>query len=105
MSQYVLRYFFDPGSRICLWSANDDALERFGYPVEIDSLQLSQNLRSKALHLVHWYDTSIDWESPSDPSPWSHEERARFGAAAKAFLEQLREFLGGEFEIRDEVQT
>jgi hypothetical protein len=105
MSRYVFRYFFDPGSKVCLWSANDDARERFGYPVEIESLRLSQNLNARALHLVHWYDTSIDWSSPADPSPWSDEERARFAAAAHAFLEKLREFLGSEFEIRDEVQA
>ena len=105
MSRYMLRYFFDPGSGICLWSANDDARERFGYPVEIDSLRLSQSLRSSASHLVQWYDTSVDWASPGDPSPWSEEERARFAASANEFLEKLREFLGSDFDIRDEVQA
>ena len=105
MPQYELRYFFDAGSGVCLWSANDDARERFGYPVDIDALGLSQNLRCSALYLVHWYDTSIDWSSPADPSPWSEDERVRFDTAARSFLGGLRQFLGPDFEIRNEVQV
>ena len=105
MASYEIRFFFDPGSGICLWSANDEARERFGYPIELESLELSENLHRKALYLLRWYDTSLDWSSPGDPSPWSHDERLRFLNAAREFLDKLREFLGPEFEIRDEVKA
>jgi hypothetical protein len=103
MPRYELRYFFDPGSGICLWSANDEAREKFGYPIELDSLGLTETLRRRALHLIRWFDTSIDWSSPGEPSPWSREERARFAKAAVDLLSELRKTLGHEFEIRDEV--
>lgn len=31
---FALRCFFDPGSGICLWANNDEARERFGYPID-----------------------------------------------------------------------
>jgi hypothetical protein len=104
MPRYELRYFFDPGSGICLWSANDEARERFGYDVELEALELSENLRRKGLYLLRWYDTSIDWSHPGGPSPWPAEERTRFVEAAREFLDKLRQCLGGEFEIKDEVK-
>lgn len=103
MPRYEFRYFFDPGSGICLWSANDEARGRFEYAVELASLNLSENLLREARYLLRWYDTSIDWAYPPNPSPWSDEERSRFEKAAQRFLEELRIFLGREFEIRDEV--
>ena len=67
MSRYVFRYFFDPGSGICLWSDNDEAREKFDYPVELSDLGLSENLLRQAIHLIAWYDTSLDWSYPPTP--------------------------------------
>ena len=105
MPRYELRYFFDPGSGVCLWSANDQARDTFGYDIDIHSLGLTENLCRKALHLIYWYDTSIDWSYPGDPSPWSKEERARFASEARGLLSELRNALGNEFEIRDETKA
>jgi hypothetical protein len=44
MPRYIFRYFFGPGSGICLWSANDEARDRFDYPVQLTDLGLSENL-------------------------------------------------------------
>jgi hypothetical protein len=90
MPRYDLRYFFD------------EAREKLGYSVELDSLELSENLRREAQHLLQWYDTSIDWSSPGSPSPWSELEQVRFVEAAGKLLERLRNSLGHNFNIRDE---
>ena len=58
MSHYVLRYFFDAGSGICLWSANDEAREKFDYPVQLSDLELPENLLRQAIHVMAWYDTN-----------------------------------------------
>lgn len=105
MSQYQFRYFFDPGSGICLWSANDQARERFSYSVDLGYLKLPENLLRKGDYILAWFDTSIDWDYPPDPSPWSQEERLRFNEAAQSFLQSLRQYLGLNFEIIDESGT
>ena len=60
MAKYTLRYSFDPGSGICLWSDNDAAQSKWGYPVEIRSLGLPENTWRQAIHVMAWYDTCLD---------------------------------------------
>lgn len=103
MPKFHLRYFFDPGSGVCLWSKNDAARERFGYPVDTNDLPLSENTKRRVWYMCAWFDTSIDWSFPSGPSPWSEEEVGQFKRQAQNLLDLLREQLGPEFEIKDEV--
>ena len=102
MSRYIFRYFFDPGSGICLWSDNDAAREKFDYAVELSKLGLPDNFLRQAIHLTAWYDTSLDWSNPPNPSPWPESEFVRFHEASQKFLSMLRQELGPDFEIRDE---
>jgi hypothetical protein len=101
MGTYKLRYFFDPGSGICLWSENDLDRDRFGYPVELDSLELTSSVKRQAETLIAWFDTSLDWNDPSASSPWSDVERERFQNEAARLLRSLQETLGAAYEIRD----
>ena len=48
------------------------------------------------------YDTSIDWDYPPDPSPWSEEDREQFQKKSDELLDELRKALGKDFEIADE---
>ena len=105
IAQYKCRYFFDPGAGVCLWSANDEANKRFDYAVNLDELHLPDNLLREAIHLITWFDTSIDWSNPSGPSPWSADERQRFNDAAQVLLGHFRQQLGSEFEIKDESHS
>lgn len=105
MSVYRLRFFFDPGSGICLWAANDATRDKWDYPVDAELLPLPENTWRFARHLCCWYDTSIDWTYPPDPSPWEDSERDRFNVAAQRFLEVLRNQLGPDFEVVDESGT
>jgi hypothetical protein len=105
MATYRLRFFFDPGGGICLWAGNDAARERFGYPIDARSLSLPENTWRRVYYLCSWYDTTIDWNYPPDPSPWDTAERDRFRQEAQNLLTQLRVQLGAEFEIVDESGT
>lgn len=97
---YELRYFFDPGSGICLWAKNQEARERFGYPIDHWTLALSENTRRWLSYLIAWFDTSIDWSAPSDSDDhWSDEEVARFREASQRGLTLIREELGESFVI------
>ena len=101
MEQYRLRYFFDPGSGICLWSDNDMAREKFGYSVELANLPVTSTVKTRAEDLIARFDTSIEWANPSGPSPWSDMERERFQVEAALLLRSLQECLGTQFEICD----
>lgn len=105
MAKYILRYFFDAGAGICLWANNDAARERFGYPIDLRDLSLSENTWRRANYIMSWYDTSINWEYPPDPSPWDESEMKEFDAVAQAMLARLRRELGPDFEIIDESRT
>lgn len=105
MALYRLRYFFDAGSGICLWSANDAAREKYGYPVAATDLPLSENTWRRLRYLIAWYDTCFDWNYPPDPSPWTEDERIRFCAEAQTMLQRLRQELGADYEIVDESYT
>jgi hypothetical protein len=102
---YLLRYFFDPGSGTCLWSANDAAQERYDYPVWIDRLPVPQETRDRVMAIVDWYDRGLDWNDPAGPSPWDRAEEMRFAAAAQELLAVLRRELGEDYLIRDESRT
>ena len=102
---YVLRYFYDPGSGVCLWAGNDEAKEKFGDPVEHWELPLSENAKRFLQHLVAWFDTSIDWSSPGDTAEyWSAEELTLFKAASAKGLLMLKEELSVRgYEFLDET--
>ena len=97
-----LRYFFEPGTSICLWAADDAARERFGYAVEYEDLQLPDATVEKALQLASWFETSIDWSYPADPSPWCEDERQRFILACNDFYQTIVEALGPDYEVINE---
>jgi len=101
MKVYKLRFGFDPGSGICLWSDNELARDRFGYPVELSSLGIAPSVKKQAEELIARFDTSLDWRDPAGPSLWSAVEREHFRADAADLLRSLQECLGAGFEIRD----
>ncbi len=99
MPSYRLRFFFDAGSGVCLWSGNAAARGRYGIAIAPAQLPLPEATQQEMTRLIAWYDTSLDWEHPTGPTPWSPAERAQFEAAARALLAQLREQLGPTFVV------
>jgi hypothetical protein len=49
MATYHLRYFFDPGAGICLWSSNDAARQKFDYPVDARDLPVPETTQRRLL--------------------------------------------------------
>jgi hypothetical protein len=85
-----------------LWSANDPARERFGYPVELSELPIPDDLRHDLRLAGERFETSVDWDNPAGPSPWSKEDSEQFTELTDRLLDQLRVALGPSFEIQDE---
>lgn len=95
---YVVRLMFEWGSG-ALWAGNDAARARFaGDPCE-DLLPLSDETRATLERLSVWHDTSLNWEYPPDPGPWSDEEAVRFEEEAARALATVRAELGPDYEV------
>lgn len=83
-----------------LWP--DDMDSPYGYPCELARLPITPALRAELARLSERYQSSIDWDYPPDPSPWSDEELQLFKRQAQAALEALRRELGTGWVVRDE---
>ena len=95
---YRLRYFFDVWSGDCLWSANDGALERFGYPVFLQDLGLSDETLQLGIMIIERLQNEVAFESLG----YEIEPYVQFVDDSSAFLVRLRKELGPGFEILDE---
>jgi hypothetical protein len=100
--RYRVRYFFDYGSGTCLWSANDAARGAFGYPIDPGALPLTPQTVAEIGRLCAWFDTSLNWDYPPDPGPWSQEECDRFNHATRSLLTAVAHELASDFEVLDE---
>ena len=96
-----LRYFFDPGSGVCLWSASEDSRAAFGYAVDHDALPLSAQTKALLTELVARFDASIDWDCPTARGPgWTDVVEREFLDAAHRGLRMIVAELGtGAFEV------
>ncbi|MFI1562682.1 hypothetical protein ACH4ZX_06335 [Streptomyces sp. NPDC020490] len=97
---HCLRFFFEAGVDTPLWPEDMDS--PYGYPCELDRLPIGAALREELAALSEWYQSSIDWEYPPGPSPWSDEELRVFRQRAHAALDALRRELGEGWTVRDE---
>ncbi|MGW8973105.1 hypothetical protein [Streptomyces platensis] len=97
---HYLRFFFEAGVNTPLWPENMDS--PYGYPCDLARLPISAETRAELARLSKWYQSSIDWDYPPNPSPWSDEELRLFKQQALAALEVLRRELGAGWIVRDE---
>ncbi len=97
---YKLKFMFDWGSGICLWSMNEAAEERFGdYPVSTDVLPVSQNLKDELEHLIRKHDEALNWNNPSGDLLWNKTQIQEFITASKKAYSMLCDELGDDYEI------
>ncbi|MFE4971759.1 hypothetical protein ACFRAR_06540 [Kitasatospora sp. NPDC056651] len=95
-----LRYIFEAGVvGTGLWPEGVDS--PYGYPAEPSRLPIGAGLAAELDELSVWFQTSVDWDYPPDPSPWSGEEKDRFNARARAALDALRAELGPRWTVVD----
>ena len=105
MARYVLRFFFDGGCGDCLWSDNDAALEKYGYPVCLSDLGLSEDTISAANEIMQ-RDCQIAQIEPDVCGVYyefSAEEVAAHLIEVGDLLSSIRTELGTEYEIVDNI--
>lgn len=101
--KYKIRLWFDFGG-FCLWSMNDKAKERYGYAIELQKLQLSNQLKIELKELQEEYETYLDMSDPMAPTSWSEEKKRKFLERATEVAQELQKGLGVDFEILNEVE-
>lgn len=104
MITYRLRFFFDYGSGVCFWGANEPAQQQFGYPIETEQLPLATTTKAFIEHLISSYDQSLNWADPGGPGLWTTADWEDFHSEVQTMLTCVREELGDTFEIFDEYR-
>jgi hypothetical protein len=100
MPPHHVRFFFEAGvSDTPLWP--DDLDSPYGFPCELERLPISLATQVELARLCEWYQSSIDWDYPPNPSPWPAEERERFRQRSDAALDTLRRELGDGWVVED----
>lgn len=94
-----LRFFFEYGVDTALWP--DDVNSPLGYPCDSRRLPFGQETRSHIDRLAEWYQSSLDWDDPSAPSPWTRQECESFNAQAEALLSRIRSELPANWAVED----
>lgn len=102
IEKYKLRFFFEYQVGTCLWSANELARQKFGYPVELSELELPKKMRDKIKEINDRFETCINWDQPNGPAIWTENQRLSFNQAAKDLFLKIQNELGQKFEIIDE---
>ncbi|MFC4518301.1 hypothetical protein [Streptomyces ehimensis] len=80
---------------------NPDIDSPYGSPCELERLPISTATRTELARLCEWYQSSIDWEYPPDPSPWPEEQWTSFKQQADVALDALRRELGDDWTVED----
>ena len=104
MGIYRLRFWFEHGG-FCIWGMNYEAKEKYGYAINNDRLPISSGLVHELNSLENEYGTYLDWDCPSNPSLWSNEHKADFINRATIIYEKLKDELGAEFLIDNELEV
>ena len=101
MPTYKLKYMFDWGSGVCLWSCNKEAKEKYGdYPIEeMEKLPVSAELRKELEFLINEHDKALNWDDPGGDLLWNDQQIADFKQRAAQAYEQLVRELGNDFEV------
>ena len=95
-----LKFMFDWGSGVCLWSTNKAAEEKFGdYPVTTDDLPISRGLKEKLKQLTEKHDEAFNWSDPAGDLLWDDAQIQEFLVEAKNGWQLLCDELGNDYKI------
>lgn len=104
MKKYQLRFWFEHCGP-CLWGMNDKAKKKYGYAIRPCDLPLSKELINELGALEQEYHTYLNWDCPSDPSPWTEAHKKDFLCRATMAFHKLEAELGAEYEVLNETQS
>ena len=100
----LLKFTFNYAAEFsCIWSGDQEAFDKYGSIVEHEALGISQELDLAMQELCKEYQSSLNWDSPKDPSPWTDEQKRSFSQKAKSVYDKLISELGGKYQIQYDV--
>lgn len=100
MAKYTIKFMFDWGSGVCLWSTNKAAKEKFeNYPILTSKLQISKELKNELDYLTALHDEALNWDNPSGDLLWDDQKVNDFLEYAKRVYHQLVIELGSDYQI------
>jgi len=97
--RYEMKFMFEWLSDTCLWSENDAAKERYGYPVDLADLPISKELKEKLERLIRVHDEALNWDDPGSGLVWREAQIEAFRAEALEAYEQLGRQLGSAYRL------
>ncbi len=98
--KYKLEFMFEWGNAVCVWSANEDAKEKFkSDPIGTWDLPISQPLKDSLDELTDAYQTAFDYENANGKLLWNKSQITEFKAKAKKAYNLLCEELGPEYGV------
>lgn len=101
-AKYRIRFFYEYSSPSCLWAADESTNKKYGYRINPIDLPLSKHSLELIDRLCNCFDTSLNWNSPSDPGPWTAEETNRFNQASEQLFKTIKFELGVDYELINE---
>lgn len=104
MAKYILKYWFEHGGT-CLWSANENAREKYNYPISNETLPISKDLVEELYDLEEIYQGCLDWYDPSKTNSWTYDISQEFKERATNAYNRLVLELGEDFEVINEIDS
>ncbi|MEV7186697.1 hypothetical protein [Kitasatospora sp. NPDC093102] len=99
-----VRFFFEYGVDTPLWPGpfgDPDLDSPYGYPCALEKLPVTPATRNELARLADLYQSSLDWDHPAGPSPWTRDRQESFRSEADMALEALRRELGDDWTVED----
>ncbi len=88
-----------------MWSVIDNARKKFNYPVDNEMLPISKDLIMELNDLENIYHGYLDWDCPSNPSPWTYEQKQDFINRANVAYQRLKLELGSDCKVINEIDS
>ena len=95
-----MKFMFDWGSGVCLWSTNQAARTKFnGYSIRTSDLPISDKLKKELEHLIELHDEALDWNEPNSDLLWNDNQLAEFLKSVQRAYTSLCDELGPDYHI------
>jgi len=103
MKYYRLRFFFEASSGICFWADDSETTQALGYTVDLNDLPLADELKNKLRVLMHQYDENCGLDGILGEIRFDRSALQSALRSARNLLPMIRESLGPQFKISDEL--
>ena len=105
IEKYKINFFFEWGGDY-LWPDSEDSFTKKRFdcdPIDPRELGIPQPIIDALDSLSEEYQTSLDWEYPPDPSPWTFEHFLDFEDRTAGAFKKLIESLKDTCEINNRI--